>query len=486
MMNLDAMQEKKLEIQKALADSIRENDEDGMKKAMDDWMDFVSNQIMAESRGITEATDRSILAARGVRQLTSEETKYYESLIAEATRQEGVITNIMSNMPETIIDQVLDDMKTDHPLLDEVDFVNTSDVTKWIFNTQGAQQATWDELNTEFTNKLGGAIDAVSTTLCKLTAYMFCTKDMLALGPKWVDNYCRNVLSEALAVGLEVGIVDGNGLKQPTGMTRNIRGDLNQVTGYPRKEAISVRSFDPETFGLLLAQLSRAELTGIARTVASVILVVNPYDYFTKVMPATTLLTPDGRYVTDIFPFPTKVIQSVAVPENHAVLGVGKWFFMGLGTAGRGGKLEYDDSVKFLEDLRTYTIRLYGNGRAKDNNSFLYLDISALRAPLPGVYLRAEEDANLASLTIGSLELTPAFDKTVTSYTATATSASAAVLAIPKDGDADIAITAGETPVANGNSASFANNAVTTLTFKVTNGGTTKTYTVAVTRGTPA
>ena len=148
----------------------------------------------------------------------------------------------------------------------------------------------------------------------------------------------------------------------------------------------------------------------------------NPYDYFTKVMPATTMLTPDGRYVTDIFPYPTKVIQSVGVPENHAVIGVGKWFFMGLGT-GKGGKLEYDDSVKFLEDLRTYAIRLYGNGQAKDNNSFLYLDSSPLRAPLPGVYLSATEDVDLAALSVGTLELTPAFDRTVTSYTATATSA---------------------------------------------------------------
>lgn len=484
MMNLDKVQEKKLAIQNALATAIRENDEEKMKASMDEWQEFVSDQIMQEAKGVAEATDRNILAARGVRQLTSEEINYYNGLIS-AAKQEGVITNITSNLPETIIDSVLDDMRTDHPLLDEIDFVNTSAVTKWIYNTQGAQTATWDELNTEFTTKLSGSIDSLSLTLCKLTAYMFCTKDMLALGPQWVDRYCRTVLSEALAVGLETAIVDGNGLKQPTGMTRNIRGDLNQTTGYPRKEAIAVRTLDPDTYGLLLAQLSRSELTGNARPVVEVILVVNPYDYFTKVMPATTMLTPDGRYVTDIFPYPTKVIQSVGVPENHAVIGVGKWFFMGLGT-GKGGKLEYDDSVKFLEDLRTYAIRLYGNGQAKDNNSFLYLDISALRAPLPGVYLSATEDVDLAALSVGALELTPAFDRTVTSYTATATSASAAVLAIPKDGDADIAITAGETPVNNGGSASFTNNAVTTLTFKVTNGGSTKSYTVAVTRGTPA
>ena len=108
-----------------------------------------------------------------------------------------------------------------------------------------------------------------------------------------------------------------------------------------------------------------------------VILVVNPADYFTKVLPATTMLTPTGQYVNGILPFPTDIIQSVGVPSGKAVIGIAKKYFMGVGT-GKGGKLEYSDEYKFLEDLRTYKIKFYGMGRPYDINAFLYLDISSL------------------------------------------------------------------------------------------------------------
>lgn len=104
-----------------------------------------------------------------------------------------------------------------------------------VLNKQGAQTATWDELNTPITKQLTGTIEIIQMTLCKLTAYMFVTLDMLDLGPAWVDRYTRETLSEALAAGLETGMVDGNGLKQPIGMTRNFTGSFNSSTGYARK-----------------------------------------------------------------------------------------------------------------------------------------------------------------------------------------------------------------------------------------------------------
>ena len=75
-------------------------------------------------------------------------------------------------------------------------------------------------------------------------------------------------------------------------------------------------------------------------------------------MPATTVLAPDGTYRNDVFPFPTKVIQSVGVPANHAVIGLAKRYFMGIGPA-KGGKLEYDDSYKYFEEDR---IEMSGSG----------------------------------------------------------------------------------------------------------------------------
>lgn len=383
MLNLDKLQARKTEIRNTLAAAIRENDEEKIKAAMDDWQSFVSEQIMEQTQGMSEATDRNILAARGIRQLTAKETAFYERFI-ESAKQEGVITNITDVLPETVIDSVMDDMRQEYPLLNMIDFTNTGAAIKWVLNAQGAQAATWDELNTEIKTKLGGAINVVDMTFCKLTAYMFCTTDMLDLGPRWVDAYCRTVLSGALSAGLESGIVDGNGLKQPIGMTRNFKGDRSESTGYPRKAAIEVTSLDPKSYGAILSTLTKDEL-GNQRAVSRVVLIVNPTDYMTKVMPATTMLTPNGQYVRDVLPFPTDIVQSVGVPEGHAVIGIVKKYFMGVGTS-KGGKLEYSDDYKFVEDLRTYKIKFYGNGRPYDINCFAYLDISKLEPVLAAFY----------------------------------------------------------------------------------------------------
>jgi hypothetical protein len=265
-----------------------------------------------------------------------------------------------------------------------IDFTNTGAAIKWVLNAQGAQAAAWGELNEAITKDLAGAIQIVDMTQRKLTAYMFTTQDMLALGPQWVDRYVRAVLTDSMSAGLETGMVDGDGLKTPIGMTRAFTGSLDPVTGYARKSATSVVTLDPTTYGTLLATLATDGNTGKSRTVSRVVLIVNPADYFTKVMPATTVLTPMGTYIGDVLPFPTDIVQSVGVPSGHAVLGIAKKYFMGVGT-GKGGKLEYSDEYKFLEDLRTYKIKFYGTGRPYDINAFLYLDISNLVPNYPTV-----------------------------------------------------------------------------------------------------
>ena len=89
--------------------------------------------------------------------------------------------------------------------------------------------------------------------------------------------------------------------------------------------------------------------------------------------------------------------------------------------------------------------------------------------------------ASLSGLTIGSLNLTPAFDEDVTEYTATTSNATNTVTATAKDPAATIVIKNGNTVVENGSAASWATGA-NTLTIEVTNGDAKKTYTVTVTK----
>lgn len=384
MINLDNINQKKNDIMSELSNAVKNNDTAALQKSMNDWQEYLTESITAEAADILGAADSTILAARGVRQLTSSETKFYDSFITSAKQEiasGSVITGIGDVLPETVIEAVFDDMKQNHPLLDVINFQNTTAVTKLVLNKKGEQSATWDVLNSPVTKQLDGEIEVISMTLAKLTAYMFVTFDMLDLGPAWIDKYVRETLSEALAVALETAMIDGTGVNQPIGMTRNFTGSFDATKGYSRKTATKVTAFDKETYGTLLSTLA-TNPNGGTRTVSEVILIVNPVDYFTKVMPATTVLAPDGTYRNDVFPFPTKVIQSVGVQANHAVIGLAKRYFMGIGTA-KGGKLEYDDSYKYLEELRTYKIKLYGTGKPLDTNAFIYLDISNVKDVLP-------------------------------------------------------------------------------------------------------
>ena len=104
-----------------------------------------------------------------------------------------------------------------------------------------------------------------------------------------MDRYVRDILTEAVYNGLEEGIIAGTGKDQPIGMIKKV-GDDVEVSGgiYPDKETLQVTSLDPVTYGGLLAKLAVTP-KGKNRIVQNVIMVVNPSDYFTKVMPGLRL-----------------------------------------------------------------------------------------------------------------------------------------------------------------------------------------------------
>ena len=95
------------------------------------------------------------------------------------------------------------------------------------------------------------------------------------------------------------------------------------------------------------------------------------------------------------------------VPANKAIIGIGKRYFFGLGTS-KGGKIEYSDHYKFLEDDRYYLTKLYGDGKPPlDSTSFKVVDITAIRPVAPIVRVADYVDARLATLAITD-ELTAA------------------------------------------------------------------------------
>ena len=487
------------EIRAKIQQAIKDGNTEDFYQSFDEMLDCIQNDIQqrADERidQYKRENDTTVLASRGVRQLTTKERDYYQKLIGAMKEKDPrqALNNLDVVLPETVIDAVFDELQTSHPLLSRIQFTNTRGAIRMMMNTNGYQEAAWGQLCDEIVQELTSGFKEVDTGLLKLSAFMPVCKAMLDLGPEWLDDFVRQVLYEAYANGLEAGIVAGDGNGKPIGMNRQV-GDNVTVTGgaYPAKSPITVTDLSPTTVGNLLA-LMAVDPNGKARVVRDVILVVNPVDYFQRIMPATTLMGPDGAYRNDVMPYPMSVIQSPAVDQGQAIIGLGYKYFAAIGSA-RDGRIEYSDHYHFLEDERMYLIKGYANCFPMDNNAFFVLDISGIRPAVWKVQQvtapTASDVDDLADLRIGGLTPSPAFSAaTTTGYTASTTNATNTVMAIPADANATIEITnkgpsdEAATPVVNGRAVTWKTGA-NTLTVKVTaeDGTTTKSYEVTVTK----
>ena len=95
--------------------AIQTEDEKAVAAAIAEYSEQLQDVLMQESR--IGDTDSAVLAARGVRVLTSQEVKYYTA-IADAMKEQNsqniklAIQNIDVAMPETIIDAVMEDIES--------------------------------------------------------------------------------------------------------------------------------------------------------------------------------------------------------------------------------------------------------------------------------------------------------------------------------------------------------------------------------------
>lgn len=374
--------------QQKMMEALKANDSEAYVQAMEEMMEDVAKQTAATFEQMQDERDIAVLQSRGIRQLTGEETKYYQAL-AEAMRDANpkqALTNVNVTMPETVLTSVFEDLQTNHPLLSRIKFMPTGGAVKMLMSTGETQQAQWGELCDKVVKEILAGFKEVDTGLLKLSAFLPVCKALLDLGPAWLDSFIRQVLYEALANGLEYGIINGDGNKKPIGMDRKVGKDVSVTGGvYPQKAAVKVTDLDPVTIGNLLAAMAKDE-DGKHRVVKDVILIVNPVDYFSKVMPATTVMAPDGTYRNDVMPYPMTIIQSAAVTEGEAIIGIAYKYFAAAGM-GKDGRIEYSDHYQFIEDNRVYLIKLYANGFPMDNNAFQRLDISELKPKIYKVQL---------------------------------------------------------------------------------------------------
>lgn len=379
---------------KQLAAAFASEDTEQIEEGFAALQSAIAEDVAEQYREAIAANDAAVLAARGFRQLTGEETSFYQGLIGALKSdnpRQAFATLPDKALPTTVIEDVMRNIATGHPLLGLIRITTTGAVTRFVRNKHGQSMAAWGELTDAITKEITSKIDVIDLKQGKLSAFVVLSRDMLELGATFLDAYVRAVLTEAIACGLENGIVNGKGIKgEPVGLIRDIHDgvSINSTTGYPEKAAVQVASFEPKVYGETVAKLVKNEQGNEkgSGALASLALVCNSTDYLTKIMPATTTVA-QGAYVGGLFPVPTKVVESSAVAAGKAILMLASEYDLFVG-GNRG--IEYSDENKFIEDQRVFKFVTYANGIAYDNTSAIVLDLSKLEPAYLNVTVKGE------------------------------------------------------------------------------------------------
>ena len=200
-----------------MSQAIKADDNAKFVQLIGELTDNVREELSAEQKAQLEAlqaeADKAALAARGNKPMTSAEQKYFtelgQALAAKDPKQ--ALANLKEVMPETVVDEVFEDLRTNHPLLSAINFIPTGANYKFIFSETGELKAVWGELCDEIVQEILAGFKVAQGNLLKLSAFMVVCKQGFVFGPNWLNRYVREVLYESIANGLEEGIVNGDG-----------------------------------------------------------------------------------------------------------------------------------------------------------------------------------------------------------------------------------------------------------------------------------
>lgn len=310
-----------------------------------------------------ETLEAMFASQRANKGMTANEIKFFNDIAKNVGTKNPIL------LPEETVNEVFEDLVSEHPLLGIINFKNAGLRLKaLIAETSGA--AGWDNVFTDIKNQLDAVFTEEDFSQSKLTAFVVIPKDALQFGASWIKQFVIAQIGEAFAVALESAIVNGDGNKKPIGLTRDLNSGTtsNGVTTFnPKAATLNLTTLTPQTAPTLLQPaMSTLSISEKGKSVAiggSVIMLVNPSDYYALEAKFTSL-NANGVY-TFTLPFGIKVEQSVAVTAGTAVIFVGKRYDA---YVGGGTEIKEFDQTLAIDDLNLYTAKAYYFGKPKDNN----------------------------------------------------------------------------------------------------------------------
>ncbi|MBS9356279.1 phage major capsid protein [Listeria monocytogenes] len=333
-------------------------------KAYVEMVDAMAADIMDQAKKeARQEADQYISASRTDKNITNEEIKFFNDINKEVGYKEETL------LPQTVVDEIFEDLTTEHPFLASIGMRTTGLRTKFL-KSETSGVAVWGKIFGEIKGQLDATFSEEESIQNKLTAFVVVPKDLENFGPVWVKRFVVTQIEEAFAVALESAFIIGDGKDKPVGLTRKVGKGTNVVDGvYPEKVASGTLTFAS-------SKVTVNELTDVYKyhsvkengkplnVAGEVTLLVNPTDAW-DVKKQYTSLNANGVYVTAL-PYNLNIIESLFVPEKKAISYVAKRY-----DALIGGALNistFDQTLAF-EDLNLYAAKQFAYGKAKDEKA---------------------------------------------------------------------------------------------------------------------
>ncbi|EKP3951875.1 phage major capsid protein [Listeria monocytogenes] len=341
-----------------------EETQETQNKAYVEMVDAMAADIMEQAKKeARQEADQYISASRTDKNITNEEIKFFNDINKEVGYKEETL------LPQTVVDEIFEDLTTEHPFLASIGMRTTGLRTKFL-KSETSGLAVWGKIFGEIKGQLDATFSEEESIQNKLTAFVVVPKDLENFGPVWVKRFVVTQIEEAFAVALESAFIIGDGKDKPVGLTRKVGKGTNVVDGvYPEKVASGTLTFAS-------SKVTVNELTDVYKyhsvkengkplnVAGEVTLLVNPTDAW-DVKKQYTSLNANGVYVTAL-PYNLNIIESLFVPEKKAISYVAKRY-----DALIGGALNistFDQTLAF-EDLNLYAAKQFAYGKAKDEKA---------------------------------------------------------------------------------------------------------------------
>lgn len=348
----------------AFVNAVKDNqDLDTQGEAYGEMIEALADSVREEAKAEAELAVRNELDVQQSN-LTPEQYKFFNEVNTEVGYKEEEL------LPETTINEIFDDLTTEHPLLNAIGLRSAGPRVKFL-RSETSGVAVWGKIFGEIKGQLDAAFSEETAITNKLTAFVVIPKDLKDLNVNWIEAFVRAQITEAFSVAIELAVVDGDGDSKPVGLNRDVsKGSVNgETTTYPKKQPEGTLTFGSvrDTIDELtkVMKFHSVKENGYSQEVSgNVIMIVNPENKW-EVEAQHTVMNANGAYVTAL-PFNIQIVESVAQPAGEVTT-----FVRGRYDAVVGGGItirKYDQALP-IEDMDLFTAKQFVYGKAKDNKT---------------------------------------------------------------------------------------------------------------------